>query len=53
MNAPVAPLFVKDFPHQKDLLALPVSDLDAASRWYCSGFGGLCYYFHAPLELSR
>src|SRR5262245_16635760 len=31
--------FQKAFPYQKDVLALPVTDLDAASRWYCAHFG--------------
>ena len=31
--------FRKAFPYQKDVLALPVTDLDAASRWYCTHFG--------------
>jgi catechol 2,3-dioxygenase-like lactoylglutathione lyase family enzyme len=31
--------FKKAFPYQKDVLALPVTDLDAASRWYCAHFG--------------
>ncbi len=33
------PLFKKAFPYQKDVLALPVKDLDAASEWYCAHFG--------------
>ena len=33
------PLFKAAFPYQKDVLALPVVDLDAASRWYSSAFG--------------
>lgn len=33
------PQFKKAFPYQKDVLALPVTDLDAASRWYCEHFG--------------
>lgn len=33
------PRFEKAFPYQKDVLALPVADLDAASRWYCEHFG--------------
>ena len=33
------PGFMKAFPYQKDVLALPVSDLDAASQWYCAHFG--------------
>jgi catechol 2,3-dioxygenase-like lactoylglutathione lyase family enzyme len=31
--------FQAAFPYQKDVLALPVSDLDAASRWYANNFG--------------
>jgi catechol 2,3-dioxygenase-like lactoylglutathione lyase family enzyme len=31
--------FKKAFPYQKDVLALPVTDLDAASQWYCAHFG--------------
>jgi catechol 2,3-dioxygenase-like lactoylglutathione lyase family enzyme len=27
------------FPYQKDVLALPVTDLDAASAWYSTHFG--------------
>jgi catechol 2,3-dioxygenase-like lactoylglutathione lyase family enzyme len=33
------PQFKKAYPYQKDVLALPVTDLDAASRWYCEHFG--------------
>lgn len=33
------PQFKGAFPYQKDVLALPVTDLDAASRWYCTHFG--------------
>jgi catechol 2,3-dioxygenase-like lactoylglutathione lyase family enzyme len=32
-------LFKGAFPYQKDVLALPVVDLDAASRWYSRTFG--------------
>ena len=39
MSPSLAPLFVKAFPYQKDVLALPVTDLDAASQWYSKGFG--------------
>jgi len=39
MSSSAAPLFVKAFPYQKDVLALPVTDLDVASRWYSKGFG--------------
>lgn len=31
--------FKKAFPYQKDVLALPVTDLDNASRWYSAHFG--------------
>jgi len=33
------PRFKKAFPYQKDVLALPVTDLDAASKWYGEHFG--------------
>jgi catechol 2,3-dioxygenase-like lactoylglutathione lyase family enzyme len=33
------PRFQKAFPYQKDVLALPVTDLDAASGWYAAHFG--------------
>lgn len=33
------PRFEKAFPYQEDLLALPVADLDVASKWYCKHFG--------------
>ena len=33
------PRFRKAFPYQKDVLALPVTDLDSASQWYCAHFG--------------
>jgi catechol 2,3-dioxygenase-like lactoylglutathione lyase family enzyme len=33
------PRFKKAFPYQKDVLALPVTDLDAASKWYSEHFG--------------
>ena len=32
-------LFINAFPYQKDILALPVSDLDIAAKWYGDGFG--------------
>lgn len=35
------PEFKAAFPYQDDVLALPVSDLDATSRWYCEHFGML------------
>jgi catechol 2,3-dioxygenase-like lactoylglutathione lyase family enzyme len=31
--------FKAAFPYQADVLALPVTDLDAASHWYAKGFG--------------
>lgn len=34
-----SPLFKGAFPYQQDVLALPVVDLDAASRWYAAAFG--------------
>ncbi len=37
MTAP--PTFQSASPYQDDVLALPVSDLDAASDWYCKHFG--------------
>lgn len=33
------PLFKAAYPYQNDVLALPVTNLDAASRWYCEHFG--------------
>ena len=33
------PQFKKASPYQKDVLALPVTDIEAASRWYCEHFG--------------
>lgn len=33
------PSFKNAFPYQDDVLALPVSNLDEASQWYCSRFG--------------
>ena len=32
-------LFKGAFPYQSDVLALPVTDLDSASRWYSKAFG--------------
>ena len=32
-------LFLNAFPYQKDLLSLPVVDLDKASAFYAGGFG--------------
>jgi catechol 2,3-dioxygenase-like lactoylglutathione lyase family enzyme len=31
--------FEKAYPFQKDVLALPVANLDDASQWYCDHFG--------------
>lgn len=36
---PDDPLFKAAFPYQKDVLALPVADLDDAVRWYAKAFG--------------
>ena len=33
------PMFQSASPYQDDVLALPVTDLDAASEWYCKHFG--------------
>jgi catechol 2,3-dioxygenase-like lactoylglutathione lyase family enzyme len=33
------PCFKAAYPYQQDVLALPVTDIDVASRWYCNGFG--------------
>ena len=33
------PRFKAAYPYQKDVLALPVADLDAAARWYAGHFG--------------
>ena len=33
------PKFIKAAPFQDDVLALPVSNLDEASSWYCKSFG--------------
>ena len=35
----VNPQFKKAFPFQEDVLALPVSNLDQTSNWYCRSFG--------------
>ena len=35
---PDAAVFKAAFPYQKDVLALPVVDLDEASRWYGNAF---------------
>jgi len=34
-----AQAFKAAFPYQQDVLALPVTDLDAASKWYSEHFG--------------
>lgn len=36
---PDSPQFQAAYPYQDDVLALPVSDLDAASSWYAKNFG--------------
>ncbi|MGB7328813.1 MAG: VOC family protein [Rubripirellula sp.] len=33
------PTFLSASPYETDVLALPVTDLDAASQWYCLHFG--------------
>jgi catechol 2,3-dioxygenase-like lactoylglutathione lyase family enzyme len=33
------PRFKQAFPYQRDVLALPVGDVDSASAWYCEHFG--------------
>ena len=33
------PRFKAAYPYGRDVLALPVADLDAASQWYCEHFG--------------
>lgn len=33
------PKFRAAFPFQKDVLALPVADIDAAAKWHCKAFG--------------
>jgi catechol 2,3-dioxygenase-like lactoylglutathione lyase family enzyme len=39
MPMPDASLFKAAYPYQKDVLALPVGDLDAAVHWYAKAFG--------------
>ena len=34
-----APAFQSASPYKDDVLALPVTDLDATSKWYCKHFG--------------
>jgi catechol 2,3-dioxygenase-like lactoylglutathione lyase family enzyme len=34
-----SPRFKAAFPYRKDVLALPVTDVDTASQWYCAHFG--------------
>ena len=36
---PNEPSFKSASPYQNDILALPVTDLDTASDWYCKHFG--------------
>jgi catechol 2,3-dioxygenase-like lactoylglutathione lyase family enzyme len=33
------PRFLAAYPYQKDVLALPVTDIDAAASWYSQRFG--------------
>lgn len=33
------PVFKAAFPYQKDVLALPVTDLDSTAAWYSKSFG--------------
>lgn len=33
------PKFEAAFPYQKDVLSLPVTDLDVAAQWYAKHFG--------------
>jgi len=35
----IEPTFKSAFPHQNSVMALPVTDLDKASDWYCNHFG--------------
>ena len=35
----IEPTFKSAFPFQKSVMALPVTDLDQASDWYCKHFG--------------
>ena len=41
MTAPMAEnkTFKAAFPYQQDVLALPIADLDVASKWYSKHFG--------------
>jgi catechol 2,3-dioxygenase-like lactoylglutathione lyase family enzyme len=34
-----SPNFEAAFPYQKDVLSLPVTDIDAAAQWYSKHFG--------------
>ena len=36
---PDSPKFIAAYPYQNDVLALPVTDVDAAARWYSEHFG--------------
>jgi catechol 2,3-dioxygenase-like lactoylglutathione lyase family enzyme len=38
---PERPRFKAAFPYQRDILALPVADVDAAAHWYANSFGML------------
>ena len=33
------PVFISASPYQTDVLALPVTELDTTSKWYCKHFG--------------
>jgi catechol 2,3-dioxygenase-like lactoylglutathione lyase family enzyme len=35
----IEPAFISATPYQDDILALPVTNLDEASKWYCKHFG--------------
>ena len=44
------PQFKAAFPYQNDVLALPVTDLNTASKWYCDHFGMMeVERFYAPV----
>ena len=52
-----APAFQSASPYKNDVLALPVTDLDAASKWYCKHFGMIeverCASPHPAVILER
>ena len=39
MSDSSTPRFLSASPYEDNVLALPVTDLDAASEWYCNHFG--------------